>query len=569
MAKMKYGKYIENNKRLNLSYNGLMLQNEIYGIFYEDEIKNENFKKIINPFYELFNNYDYITFILERNDLNPLEFLYLNRQKIHEILYDFDNTITIKEEMLKEYTDYYYLYCLINYQSVLINFKYNFQIVQDAYDKQIISKGIINKIIMSKIVITIIENFLAEEDDNNIKDKCMNIQNKCIEYINKNKEELNRYQKDLDLENLVKSEVSVEDIYSDIIYNLITNNKLNESVEILNQLEMKKIRLNKTIFVSIKNAFSEGNINDYEISEYNDFFKQDKINFYNILFEYILKSSDYIIYIPFLNKMRTKILEKVKENLYELYNYFELNRKKSDNSISKLKQVLNYFIELNYFLNKAKANKKQIAKPLQIDSKNSSMTNNQRSYNQSEYSSSIVNSSSYGFDNPSYEKRNNNPNSFSNYEISGKSISELKQEIAFNILSNSNIVIILEHKEGKTTVEYRKISYKDISDNICELSLDQLKKIGSEDSELNSKYGQFIIFLDRIEAELISQYKRNDKTEINLKFIMDNYENYYINCLYEININDDNVTETEFKDENILDNNFTFSGLNYMLSALQ
>ena len=79
-----------------------------------------------------------------------LEYLYLNRHKIHKILYDFDSTITINEEMLKEYTDYYYLYYLIKYQSVLINFKYNFQIVQDAYDKQIISKGIIKRIIMSK-----------------------------------------------------------------------------------------------------------------------------------------------------------------------------------------------------------------------------------------------------------------------------------------------------------------------------------------------------------------------------------------------------------------------------------
>ena len=172
METLKYGKYFENNNKLNLSYNGLMLQNEIYGIFYEDELKNENFKKIINPFYELINNNDDIISILKRRDLNSLEYLYLNRQKIHQILYDFDSTITINKEMLNEYTDYYYLYCLINYQSVLVNFKYNFQIIQDAYDKQIISKGIIKKIIMSKIVISIIDNFLAEEEDNDIIEKC-------------------------------------------------------------------------------------------------------------------------------------------------------------------------------------------------------------------------------------------------------------------------------------------------------------------------------------------------------------------------------------------------------------
>ena len=568
MASFKYGKYIENNTKLNLSYNGLMVLNEIYEIFNEDELKNDNNKKIINPFYELINNKDNITSILKGRDLNVLEYLYLNRHKIHQILYDSDSTITINEEMLKEYTDYYYLYCLIKYQSVLINFKYNFQIVQDAYDKQIISKGIIKRIIMSKIVITIIDNFLEEEEDNEIIDKCTNIKTKCIEYINNNKQELNKYQKDLDLDNLEKSDVFIEDIYSDIIYYLIINNKLNQSEEILNELEIKKIRLNKSIFDSINNAFSDENINNYEISEYNDFFNQDKINFYFILFGYILKCSDYIIYIPFLSKMKEKILQKVKENLDDLYNYFEFNRKKNDNSITKLKQVLNYFIELNYYLEKAKAEKKQNAKPSQIESNNSSMTNSQMSYNLSEYSSSMYNSSKYGFENSSFKNRNNNNlNSYSNYEISEKSISELKKDKAFNILSDSNFVVILEYKQGRNNanIEYKKISYKDESNNICELTLEELKNIVSEDSELNSKFGQFIILLDKIESELISQYKRNKKTEINLHFKMENYNNYYINVLY--NINDDDIDEKEFLDENILDNNFT--GLTYMINELQ
>ena len=568
MASFKYGKYIENNTKLNLSYNGLMVLNEIYEIFNEDELKNDNNKKIINPFYELINNKDNITSILKGRDLNVLEYLYLNRHKIHQILYDSDSTITINEEMLKEYTDYYYLYCLIKYQSVLINFKYNFQIVQDAYDKQIISKGIIKRIIMSKIVITIIDNFLEEEEDNEIIDKCTNIKTKCIEYINNNKQELNKYQKDLDLDNLEKSDVFIEDIYSDIIYTLIINNKLNQSEEILNELEIKKIRLNKSIFDSINNAFSEENINNYEISEYNDFFKLDKINFYFILFEYILKCSDYIIYIPFLSKMKEKILQKVKENLEDLYNYFEFNRKKNDNSITKLKQVLNYFIELNYYLEKAKAEKKQNAKPSQIESNNSSMANSQMSYNLSEYSSSMYNSSKYGFENSSFKNRNNNNlNSYSNYEISEKSISELKKDKAFNILSDSNFVVMLEYKQGrnKANIEYKKISYKDESNNTCELTLEELKNIVSEDSDLNSKFGQFIILLDKIESELISQYKRNKKTEINLHFKMENYNNYYINVLY--NINDDDINEKEFIDENILDNNFT--GLTYMINELQ
>ena len=126
---------------------------------------------------------------------------------------------------------------------------------------------------------------------------------------------------------------------------------------------------------------------------------------------------------------------------------------------------------------------------------------------------------------------------------------------------------MLEYKQGrnKANIEYKKISYKDESNNTCELTLKELKNTVSEDSELNSKFGQFIILLDKIESELISQYKRNKKTEINLHFKMENYNNYYINVLY--NINDDDINEKEFIDENILDNNFT--GLTYMINELQ
>ena len=136
------------------------------------------------------------------------------------------------------------------------------------------------------------------------------------------------------------------------------------------------------------------------------------------------------------------------------------------------------------------------------------MTNSQMSYNQSEYSSSMYNSSNYGFENSSFKNRNNNNlNSYSNYEISEKSISELKKDKAFNILSDSNFVVMLEYKQGrnKANIEYKKISYKDESNKICELTLEELKNIVSEDSELNSKFGQFIISLDLIESELISQ----------------------------------------------------------------
>ena len=569
MEKLMYRIYIDKDKKLNLSYNGLMIQNEIYDILNEDDIQDSNNIKIINPFYELINNIDNINDILKRKDINSLEYLYLNRHKLIKILYDFDCNISIDEKMITQYTDYYYLYSLINYQSEIVNFKYNFQLVQNAYDQQITTDGIIRKIIMSKIVITIIDNFLSEEQDTDAEEKGLNLKNECIKYIDNNKKELKEYQ-DLDLDNLEKSDVSVEDIYADIIYTLIAKNKLNESEEILDELKIKNIRLNKTIFCSIKNAFSESNINNYEICEYNDFFNQNKINFFFILFEYILKSSDYILYIPFLVETKKKILAKVKENLKDLYHYFDVNKKKNDNSFFRLKKVLNYFIELDYFLTKAKPSPDKNVEQPQNDSKKSSISN---SYNQSIASSSIANSSSYVFEQESYKNRNiNDPNSYSNYEVSQKSISELKKEKAFNILYNSNFVLIVEYKEerNETFIKFKKIMYKDESDKDCEVTFEELKAIEAQDYELNNKFEDFINVLEKIQREIKSQYRRDKITEIDLNFIMEyyeNYENYDITCKYYIN--NEEKGEKDFKDENILDDKCTFNGLTYMLNALQ
>jgi hypothetical protein len=53
MEKLMYRIYIDKDKKLNLSYIGLMIQNEIYDILNEDDIQDPNNTKIINPFYEL------------------------------------------------------------------------------------------------------------------------------------------------------------------------------------------------------------------------------------------------------------------------------------------------------------------------------------------------------------------------------------------------------------------------------------------------------------------------------------------------------------------------------------
>ena len=576
----KYKRYLNIDKKLCLSYNGLRIQNEIYEILKDDELSKEGNKKIINPFFELIANFNGIDSILKLEE--PLEYIYLNRYKIHKILYDDDNSINIDEKIVTKFTDYYYLYYLIWCQDVVVNYKYNFNLVKNAYDMQITAKKDIKKIILAKIAITIIDNYCSNGDNNDVDilDECEKYKTLCIEKINENKNVLEKYKIDLDLDNLEKSEVSLEDIYSDIISTLIIKKELNESGEtlnILNELEIKKIRLNKTIFDSLLKALTEKNLKEYIIDDFNDFFNEKIINFYSILFEYILKSTDYINYIPFLSEIQIKIKKLVKENMKELYTYFKRNKNK--NSTDKLKKVLNYFVELEYYLNIGEEESKKILND-SVDSKNLDkpinkngdklMSNERSSYHDSDNmisSSGLNSSSSYRFSSL-LNGNNTNPNSYSNYEVSKKSKSELIKDKAYQILSDSTFIFNVKYNQSRKEADigYKKIRYIDESNNYCELTRDELINIESDDEQLNGKYGEFLQFLGKVDEEIKFRYKRKNETEIHLTFLIQNYENFTMDCKYHIN--DKEVRETDFKDENILNEQSDLQGLNYMLEAL-
>ena len=576
----KYERYLNIDKKLCLSYNGLRIQNEIYEILKDDELSKEGNKKIINPFFELIANFNGIDSILKLEE--PLEYIYLNRYKIHKILYDDDNSINIDEKIVTKFTDYYYLYYLIWCQDVVVNYKYNFNLVKNAYDMQITAKKDIKKIILAKIAITIIDNYCSNGDNNDVDilEECEKYKKVCIEKINENKNVLEKYKIDLDLDNLEKSEVSLEDIYSDIISTLIIKKELNESEEtlnILNELEIKKIRLNKTIFDSLLKALTEKNLKEYIIDDFNDFFNEKIINFYSILFEYILKSTDYINYIPFLSEIQIKIKKLVKENMKELYTYFKRNKNK--NSTDKLKKVLNYFVELEYYLNIGEEESKKILND-SVDSKNLDkpmnkngdklMSNERSNYHDSDNmisSSGLNSSSSYRFSSL-LNGNNTNPNSYSNYEVSKKSKSELIKDKVYQILSDSTFIFNVKYNQSRKEADigYKKIRYIDESNNYCELTRDELINIESDDEQLNGKYGEFLQFLGKVDDEIKFRYKRKNETEIHLTFLIQNYENFTMVCKYHIN--DKEVRETDFIDENILNEQSDLQGLNYMLEAL-
>ena len=62
--------------------------------------------------------------------------------------------------MINKFSDYYYLYYLINDNNFIINYVYNFNFVMHLYDVIINTKFYIKKIILAKIMKSLIYNLI-------------------------------------------------------------------------------------------------------------------------------------------------------------------------------------------------------------------------------------------------------------------------------------------------------------------------------------------------------------------------------------------------------------------------
>ena len=573
----KYIRCFSNNLRLDLSYNGLISQSEVFNILEDINNKDEKEKiKIIDPVQESIENYANIKSILESKGINIFEYLYLNKERIHIILYNEDENITINSEMMKKFSDYYYLYFLIRAEE-LLNYKYEYGFLSELKEKVNIQKSPIKKIIFSKILLCLIKNYNEIYGDE-FGDKCEEMEEDCKNWINSEKYSLKKYNINLDLDKLADDGVEIDDIYINILISLIKNNKLNDSqdtLNILSELEIKDLRLNKKIYNGLKPIFNENDLKKYLISSYSDLINNEIITFYRMLFVYILKSSDYIFNIQFFIDLRTKIIGLVKTNIGILCN--DLKKGKSQDNIIKLEEVLPYFINLESYKQRYKKENKQST--LKSNNNNQSVQGSGMSNfksNQSSESQSNLGSSSYGnpFDNSSAKKREpsdplNQPNFNDNEQ------DERKKEQAYQILKKSKFSMDISYKKGQreADITYSSIKYGEVenTDKSQTVEITDIKSIKADDEILNSNYEKFLQYLNQIEKDIKIKYKKEKKINIIITFSMTNdslerSENYKINCNY--NINDENRKgERDFTDEDFL-NKVNYEGLSYMIDAL-
>jgi len=311
------------------------------GILFELEEDNYNIKKnkTFDHLFYLPKDIEKIKNILKSNSQDILYFLYFNFGNIERILYNEDELIyfdfneetnniylninqeKIEIEMKNEIVFLFYISLLIKYNKNLFNFSFSISLIKkiNFINNSIDESNIYAKLLISKIILELINYYKKNHifGENNKKEELEKLNeikkenNKIIEkFINEFKKiglEIN--QKQLKLKN-------IDLIYAKIINILLKSKNFDMTYRILEELDLENINLTKSMFNEISKDLcsNEIYINEYNLTTFYDLFDDsNKVNFYYILFKYILKNSIYIYYIDFLNKIRETII-KMKQN---------------------------------------------------------------------------------------------------------------------------------------------------------------------------------------------------------------------------------------------------------------
>jgi len=261
-----------------------------------------------DPTFKLINNFSEINTLLNNNS-DKFKFIYFNKTKIKQILYDCEKEIIIDSDKI-ENTLYnlFYLSLLVTENKEIINYKYSIDYIKQLNEFNERSNLKLKKIISSKIILDLIDYFVGfEEYNEDFESSFINIKNNNINIIKDNNNILDQY--NLKYKDFINK--SIDEIYSDIIKTLLNKYKnYNNMYDVIEELDLEKIDITNSIFKEISKILSnDKNIIEKRIKDINDFLNEDKIEFYYILLKFILKNPIYIYQIPFLIDTRKFILK--------------------------------------------------------------------------------------------------------------------------------------------------------------------------------------------------------------------------------------------------------------------
>ena len=516
----------------------------------------------------------------------------------------------------------FYLSLIIKNNNNLVNFSFSIGFINKIHSiNNNDESNIYKNILISKIILELIDYYKSNQifaEKNNIKEKntlnkIEKDNNKIIDNYIKHFEiiGLKITQKDLKLK-------KIDLIYSEIINILLKIKDYDSSYKIIEQLDLENIKITETIFNEIsKNLSPNGSyINDYKLNTFDDLFDSKKIDFYHILFKFILKNSIYIYYIDFLNETRKTIIKIIhsKQNQLKDYNfkdkvidiikfftnsdddmkYININDSNLNSNLiinNEKKQIDYEPLENSSYIEK-KQNSQRGGSSLGLNVETSQSTDERIEENQSNQSSNQNNINNEEIINPlegeSFKNRENE-NSLDSNQIEGNIMPNIEGtekyshrdiiDIIENILRNSSITLSINNViENK--IEYGKMEYPEGIGIIYEkfknlLSDEQTQKwIKDNFNNLFENFQKLICYLENIkEIANTSLSKININLIIIIKFKELNEEdsnnnNQIKNLISEYNIKNSPLRGKTYQDINILLNN-NYEGFKSFLREIE
>ena len=278
---------------------------------------------------------------LKENKLNIPETIYFCMTNFHSILYKEEETIKIESYNIeKKLCNLFYLNLLIMENPETLNYEYSFDFIKSIHDSNKEAK-ILKKVLVSKIILELLKNYegLDEYEENEDKEKVDELRLENEKIIKDNIDELKKIDS-IFTDDYIKKE-KLDELYINIIGKLITSKKFEDNeyiTDIMNQLDMENIHFSNEMFEKLSKILNESNLNDYTISKKEDLDNEKKINFYNILFKYVLKNRFFVFRNDFLLKTRKiiiELLQKIDLILFKIEN-------------EKLKYILQFFLDCRY-----------------------------------------------------------------------------------------------------------------------------------------------------------------------------------------------------------------------------
>jgi hypothetical protein len=233
--------------------------------------------------------------------LYSIKDIFHNQLKYHNKIFHFNH-----QHIKFEFSDYFFLSLLISDEPDIIHYNYDYNLIISIDNKNKSSQNSLKKIMTAKVILDLINNFKnvgdnkEEEYEKNLK----KIEKDNREIIENNISEIKELKINLTIDDIIS--MKIDDLYIKVIESIMEFDKFEVSEKIFLQLGLDVINIS-----NVKSKKLEKKVK-YIISEIQDLFDKEKINYYYILVKYIFNTNSSINSINLLKSFQQSLIKILK-----------------------------------------------------------------------------------------------------------------------------------------------------------------------------------------------------------------------------------------------------------------